>query len=108
MALALAAAGHETECFPDARAAMRIQEQRPADLLITDIFMPGTDGLEAIVAFRSRWPTLPIVAISGGGSIARGDYLDVAKEIGADAMLRKPFEPEQLLGVVARLGRRRA
>jgi DNA-binding response OmpR family regulator len=103
--LLLVSGGHDAETSTDAREAIEIQSRRPADLLITDIFMPDTDGLEAIMAFRARWPKLKIVAISGGGTLAkRGDYLGVAAEIGADAMMRKPFEPQDLLDTVDRLG----
>jgi CheY-like chemotaxis protein len=103
--LLLVSSGHDAETSTDAQEALEIHSRRPADLLITDIFMPGTDGLEAIMAFRARWPQLKIVAISGGGVLAkRGDYLGVAGAIGADAMMRKPFEPQDLLDTVARLG----
>jgi DNA-binding response OmpR family regulator len=103
MRLLLAHAGHEAEISDSADRALEIQRTRPADVLITDIFMPGTDGLETIVEFRARWPRLRIVAVSGGGSVARQDYLQVAREAGADAMLRKPFEPQRLIETVERL-----
>jgi CheY-like chemotaxis protein len=103
MQLLLAHAGHEAEVSDNAGRALEIQRERPADVLITDIFMPGTDGLETILEFRARWPDLRIVAMSGGGMVARRDYLEVAREAGADAMLRKPFEPQRLIETVERL-----
>jgi DNA-binding NtrC family response regulator len=105
MRLLLAHAGHEAETSDSAESALLIQAERPADVLITDIFMPGTDGLETIVEFRARWPRLRIVAMSGGGTVARSDYLDVAREAGADAMLRKPFEPQRLIDTLERLAK---
>jgi DNA-binding NtrC family response regulator len=105
MRLLLDSCGHEAVTSTDVREAIDIQSRRPADVLITDIFMPGTDGLEAIVAFRSRWPDLKIVAISGGGVVAKRDYLGVAAEIGANAMMRKPFDPQELLDTVDRFAR---
>ena len=101
--LLLGSSGYEAVTAGDARQALEIQRQRPADLLITDIFMPGTDGLETIMQFRARWPDLKIVAMSGGGMIAKRDYLDVAAEIGANAMLRKPVELQDLLDTIIRL-----
>ena len=63
----LSGAGYETELAGDGHRAFEIQCQRPADVLITDIFMPETDGLETIRLFRARYPDMKIIAISGGG-----------------------------------------
>lgn len=101
----LEGAGYESETASDARRAIEIHRRRPADVVITDIFMPDQDGLETIVKFRAEWPGVKIVAMSGGGDIAKQDYLQVAQHAGADAMLRKPFEPEELLRTVNRLTR---
>ena len=103
MRLLLAASGHDAVTAADAHEALELQSRQPADLLITDIFMPGVDGLETILAFRSRWPGLKIVAISGGGVRAKRDYLGVAGEIGADVLMRKPVDPEDLLATVRKL-----
>ena len=100
MTLVLEGAGHATLSARDARQALLINHDRPADLLITDIFMPGADGLEAIVAFRDKWPGLKILAMSGGGQRAKRDYLQVATEIGADVVIRKPFDPGELLQIL--------
>ena len=106
MRLLLASSGYDAVTSADAREALELQDRQPADLLITDIFMPGTDGLEAILAFRSRWPGLKIVAISGGGVRAKRDYLHVAREIGADVLMRKPVDPEHLLATLRTLAPR--
>ena len=71
------------------------------DGLITDIFMPERDGLETITAFRQEFPRTRIIAMSGGGVRVGGTiYLDTAGAAGADATLRKPFDPKALLGVL--------
>ena len=103
MRMLLATSGHDAVASADVREALELQNRQPVDLLITDIFMPGVDGLEAIVAFRSRWPGLKIVAISGGGVRAKQDYLNVAGEIGADVVMRKPVDAEDLLATVRKL-----
>jgi CheY-like chemotaxis protein len=99
----LEGAGYEAETASDARRAIEIHRARPADVVITDIFMPEQDGLETIVRFRAEWPGVKIVAMSGGGDVAKQDYLEVAGHAGADAMLRKPFDPQELLNMVQRL-----
>lgn len=98
----LAHAGFDAEAARDGQQAMELHRQRPFEILITDIYMPLTDGLETIQAFRRVAPGIRIVAMSGGGDVAKGSHLGVATEIGADATLEKPFSFEALLGALAR------
>ena len=99
----LALMGYDAEVASDGAQALEIQRARPAEILLTDIFMPGKDGIETIEAFRRHWPGVRIVAMSGGGEVATRDYLSVAPEIGADATLRKPFTMESLRGLLQSL-----
>ena len=93
--------GHETAVLQRAEQAVAAQRSRPADVLITDIFMPDQDGLETIQQFRSEFPQVKIIAMSGGGDMLRNvSYLFSARELGAVQVLRKPFEREALLDVV--------
>ncbi len=95
--LALEIAGYAVEVAANARHALEVQASRPADILITDIFMPDADGFEAIDAFRKQFPQTRIVVISGGAQLTKRDYLPDAALLGADATLQKPFEMEALL-----------
>lgn len=71
------------------------------DLVITDIVMPEKDGIATILDMRKTYPTLPILAMSGGGNIGtQGDLLLMAKQIGAAATLVKPFDRDALLAKV--------
>lgn len=73
------------------------------DLIITDIVMPDSEGLETIIAARKAHPTGKIIAISGGnrGSGGTGvDYLRQARLLGADATLGKPFSTADLFRTV--------
>ena len=97
--------GFETAAAPSGKEALAMQTAAPADVLITDILMPDVDGMEVIDEFRSRWPQVRIIAISGGGEMVKGDYLSVATQIGADVTLRKPVDPEKLLKLLADLER---
>jgi two-component system chemotaxis response regulator CheY len=70
--------------------------------VVTDLLMPEKDGIETILELRKRNATLPVLAISGGGSIGhRGDLLRMAQELGATATLSKPFTREELLAAVS-------
>lgn len=94
--------GHRVSCAENGRHGLvAFGRQRP-DLVITDIIMPDQEGIETIVHLRKIWPKGPIIAISGGGRIGNVDFLQMAERIGADAILAKPFEPEELLALVAR------
>jgi YesN/AraC family two-component response regulator len=85
------------------REALEVQRREPADVLITDIFMPDTDGFEAIDAFRRQFPQTKIVVVSGGAQFAKRDYLPDAELMGVDATLPKPFDVDALLGLLAKL-----
>jgi CheY-like chemotaxis protein len=90
--------GYEVEVAANGARALEMQARVAADVLITDIFMPETDGLETINQFRTTFPHVKIIAMSGGGaSIRETDYLSTATVVGADAVLRKPFSKESLL-----------
>jgi len=69
-------------------------------LVITDIVMPGIEGIEVIRRLRQADPMVPILAISGSGKPL---YLRAATGLGADAALAKPFDIAELLSVVGRL-----
>lgn len=88
----------------DAGLAM-IAQQDPA-LIITDIMMPNRDGIETIRDAKLRFPATPILVMSGSAVDARMDFLGFARKLGADAHIKKPFEPAAFLQQVhALLGR---
>lgn len=74
------------------------------DLVITDILMPDGDGFEVIEAARAARTGTKVIAISGGGTYLPGmEYLKLAKSIGADAVLTKPFTRRQVVDTVSHL-----
>lgn len=74
--------------------------QKPADVVIVDIFMPRKDGIETIMDLRDIDPSANILAISGGGELAGMEYLSYARSLGADNILPKPFKRDELLAAV--------
>lgn len=93
----LESAGYEVRDAPNGRLALMEFDRRPADLLITDIFMPQQEGMETISAVRRDYPDLKVIAISG----AAGDhYLKMAKLMGARATLQKPLRLATVLETV--------
>lgn len=102
--LALEAAGYRVRVAADGGEAFSLQHEKPADVLITDIFMPESDGFEAIDRFRHSYPATKIIAMSGDAKRAKLEYLPVAALIGVDATLKKPFRTQQLLQALRSLG----
>src|SRR5688572_12530491 len=76
--------GHEVLTAADGKQAMATQKKTPADILLTDIFMPEMDGFELIQNFRKTYPTVKIIAVSGGvPKNPGGPYLNIAQKFGA-------------------------
>ena len=95
----------------DAAAEALVELRRcPADVVITDIIMPKINGVEAIESIRREFPSVRIIAISGGGNfgitayqptaITTSAYLAAAQLAGAHTVLTKPFESKELLQAV--------
>ena len=87
--------GYEVATAAEGEEALKAQEKEPFDVLITDIFMPDKDGVETIREFHQKYPQTRIIAMSGGGSFTV-DYLSLSLEIGADKVLKKPFDAAAL------------
>lgn len=99
----LTGAGHTVREAADGREGVAMFEQQPAAMVITDIVMPGMEGIETIVNLRRDNPNVPIIAMSGGSDPL---YLRAAARLGATGSLKKPFTSRSLLELVdAMLGK---
>jgi DNA-binding response OmpR family regulator len=67
-----------------------------ADIVLTDLIMPGKEGLETIGELRRINPNLMIIAMSGGQQVHASSNLRMAKYLGAKAILMKPFAVDEL------------
>jgi two-component system response regulator FlrC len=93
--------GHTVTTSETGTEALKRLAEQPFAVVITDIFLPDIDGPQIIAATRKLQATARIVAISGGGAyMSSPDALNVARKLGADGVLMKPFTPAQLLDVV--------
>lgn len=93
----LTASGYQVLTAENGQAAIRIASRQPLDLVVTDLMMPGTDGIETILALRAQNPRTPLIAMSGGCGGGAGSYLPLAGKIGACLTLEKPFSAQTLL-----------
>lgn len=81
---------------------VRFDRLRP-HIVVTDILMPNREGVETILAIKQRAPEVKILAISGGGTLGSAAVLDLARRLGADAVLAKPFRSGEVLDAARRL-----
>jgi len=100
----LEVAEHRVRTATHGGEVLKLARQQIPDVVVTDIIMPGVEGIETIVTLRRNYPDLKILAISGGGQFGRIGYLDAAAELGANAVLSKPFGVRQLFESLAELG----
>ncbi|HJZ61720.1 MAG TPA: response regulator transcription factor [Miltoncostaeaceae bacterium] len=93
---ALKEAGFEVVTAARGDDALTAIEREPIDLVVLDVMLPGTDGLEVCRRIRAEHPT-PIIMLS-----ARGEELDkvLGLELGADDYVTKPFSPRELVSRV--------
>ena len=96
-------AGYEIDLASNGNEGLKLFEDSPSDLVITDIIMPEKEGLETIREMKRMRPELKIIAMSGGGKISAENYLGTAKIFGAAKVLEKPFTKEEMVSAVEEL-----
>jgi CheY-like chemotaxis protein len=97
--VALEGAGYRVLIAESGKHGLRLLQEQEVDLALVDIFMPNMDGLEVIPLLHKIRPACKIIAMSGGAW--EWDYLDTAKQLGANDMLKKPFSLQELLDAVS-------
>jgi len=98
----LEAAGYTVRKAADCRAAGMELERAPA-LVVSDMWMPGPCGAEAIRWMRQRHPGMRLIALSGHFGSGQGCSAQDAVRAGAARALAKPVKRAELLGAVAEL-----
>ena len=92
--------GYEVVDAPDGKVGIKLYQEDPADLIITDIIMPEKEGIEMIMELKRDFPDVKIIAISGGGRIDPGEYLHMSEKFGVKRTFAKPVERKELLAAV--------
>ncbi|MBK1668202.1 hypothetical protein CKO28_09145 [Rhodovibrio sodomensis] len=92
---------HEVLEAEDGDVALSRLADTMVDVVITDILMPGREGIETIQEIRETYGRLPrIIAISGGGQTGKADFLDFTEQFGANRVLEKPISRDQAMRAV--------
>jgi CheY-like chemotaxis protein len=95
--------GYQVLKASNGKEGMKLYREDPFDLIITDLIMPEKEGIETIRGLTEEFPTIKIIAISGGGRIGPADYLHMAKILGAKRTLAKPIGRDELVRTVKEL-----
>ena len=76
--------------------AMKVLQQEKVEIMLTDIVMPEQEGLETLMSAKNAYPNLKIIVMSG-----HDNYLQMARRLGADQILFKPFKMDHLFSALA-------
>jgi DNA-binding NtrC family response regulator len=96
---ALSQEGYEVTAAADAQAGIRCVDERPFDLVLTDLKLPDLSGLEVLAASRRAQPQVPVVVLTGFGTV--GTAVEAMK-LGAYDFLEKPLEIDDLARLIER------
>ncbi len=100
IAQVLAARGYDVKTAENGAEAIQMANHEVFHLIMTDLIMPGQDGIETILALRAKHPKTRIIAMSGGFHGGKQSYLPLAGKIGACQTLAKPFGITTLMDAV--------
>jgi DNA-binding response OmpR family regulator len=97
---ALEREGHQVLDASDGEMGLQMLARHGADVVITDIFMPGLDGILTLRRIRKEVPGVKVIVMSGGDSSGRLDLRKDAEMLGAVKSLPKPFDASELVEIV--------
>ena len=95
--------GHAVLEARNGREGLQLFRNGQADLVITDLVMPETEGFEVLAELRKRMPQVKVIVITGGVRGKTANFLEMALRLGADKALAKPFAHAALLGAIDEL-----
>ncbi len=101
----LSKAGYEVVLAENAEEALAVMTERPCSLVLSDVKMPGGGGSALLQSVKAQWPTVPVVMMTGGGSIEDAVH---AMRSGAADYIIKPVSKDELLVILERALRNRA
>lgn len=95
--------GYMVDTVPDGHEALLAFRKQPYDLVITDIYMPNMDGIALLNSLKSINPKLKVICMSGGNPAFRAADLNLAKQMGANYVVNKPFDKMDIINNVWKL-----
>lgn len=95
--------GYEISFTDNGADAIKKFQTHNYDLVITDIFLPEKEGIELIQEIRDIDSSVKIIAISSGGITGHSSFLEIAEAMGANGVIKKPFDPSQIIAAISGL-----
>jgi len=89
---------YEVEIVISGEEAVKRLKRSEFNLVLTDLDMPGMDGLALLSHVKSQYPDLPVIVVTG---LASGEGRNKALEVGAEGLLSKPYTRDQLLTIIS-------
>jgi CheY-like chemotaxis protein len=93
-------AGHTVFDASDGREGVALWHRERTDVVVTDLYMPGKDGIEVILELKHCAAKPKIICMSGRGETEVFDWSTAAVSLGTDGVLVKPFDQRMLLAVI--------
>ncbi len=93
-------AGHEVAEAREGWAGLTRMGMRVPDLVITELYMDGMEGIEFLRRIRETWPSEPVLVMSSRARAGGASLLDIASRLGAAGWLDKPVVANQLMKAV--------
>lgn len=103
LAILLEDRGYKISLAAHGGEGLEILRREKVDLVITDLIMPVQEGIETIRWIKKEKPDIKVIAMSGGGKVSPGSYLDIAQKLGADRIFDKPLEIEDMFTTIHEL-----
>jgi CheY-like chemotaxis protein len=98
----LSSEGYDLVTAQDGRHGLKLFRSENPDLVVTDIIMPEMEGIQMITEIRAMDPKAKVIAVSGGARIGNTDFLKIARLLGANDVVYKPFDPDDFLARVSK------
>jgi len=95
--------GYEVVTAPEGSAGLAAYRSTRPAVVLTDIIMPKTDGIELIRQIRREDSKVGIIAMSGGSRTSNSDFVAIAQTLGADAGIYKPFDGDAIHAILVEL-----
>ena len=101
--ITLEKSGYEVIETDDGREGLAAFKAQPVDLVVTDLVMQKMDGIETICELRKLNSGIPIIVVTGGGVLAKNQYLHIAELCGAAKIFAKPIDPATICAAIGML-----
>ncbi|MBI5633095.1 MAG: sigma-54-dependent Fis family transcriptional regulator [Nitrospirae bacterium] len=96
--------GYELKMAKNGPEGLKMLEEEPFDLVLTDLKMPNMDGIEVLGTIKEKWPKTDVVIVTGYQTV---ETAVKAIKLGAFDYIEKPFTPDSLIATVANVFRAR-